>query len=69
MTPITRVSGKFKETAESLETTAVKNFEEKSPEVLAKIEGYEETVREFCLKWIHFVMDKDWYSYAYNKIM
>lgn len=69
MTPITRAGDKFKETAKSLEINAVKSFDEKSPQVLAKIEGYEETVRDFCLRWVHFVVDKDWYSYAYNKIM
>lgn len=56
--PITRAGEKLKDTAENLESTAVKNFEEKSPVVLAKIERYKETLRELCLDLIHFMQDK-----------
>jgi len=62
LAPITRAGEKLKDTAENLETTAVKSFEEKGPGVLAEIEGYEEKLRELYLNLIRFLQEKSRFS-------
>ncbi|KKG13423.1 hypothetical protein EO98_16795 [Methanosarcina sp. 2.H.T.1A.6] len=62
MAPITRAGEKLKETAETLETTAVKSLDEKGHGVLAEIEGYGEKLRELYLDLIHSLEEKGWLS-------
>jgi PGF-pre-PGF domain-containing protein len=62
MAPITRAGEKLKDTAENLESTVVKSFEEKSPMVLAGVEGYKEKIQEFFTDLIHSLQEKDWFS-------
>jgi len=62
MAPITRAGEKLKESAENLESTAVKSLEEKGPGVLAEIQGYEEKLRELYLDLIRSLQEKSWFS-------
>lgn len=62
MAPITRAGETLKDTAENMESTAVKSFEEKSPVVLAGVEGYKEKIQDFFTDLIRSLQEKDWFS-------